>query len=625
VKLSARPLSIFRRPALAIVLLAGVLLPHAGAQQTHAAPTNAVPQASLFLAPPPLTSDKPEAPPLIDNPSPTITKDAEAAAPTTPTGTAAAVEPAEGPHQVQVAVPSPARFHDPAGDPDHLADHLLVVYNEKDPQSQSLALYYAKRRAIPEERVLALSCPMREEITRGEYEQTIQQPIVDDLLRHHWLDRHTVKAQTNAGTVEVSAATRNDIWAIVLMRGVPLKIAASPLPQPGLESQPELKTDAAAVDSELAMLPIAGLPLGGFVPNPFFDSANAGEVRAGPELATQLVLVTRLDGPTAFNVRRMIDDCISAEKNRLAGEAVIDSRGFTDAKNGYTEGDEWLRKARYLLAADGWPVFFDDHPETLPETSPVNQVALYLGWYTPTASGPWVTPPDRFVRGAIAYHLHSYSAWTVRSTTENWVGPLIDHGADATMGTVYEPYLELTPHLDIFTRRLLDGNSFAEAAYASQLGLSWMTTVVGDPLYRPFQKPIEEAVAAATSDSHREWLLLQQVEQKLADHPPTDAAALEAAFTVPGAGPILAEHLGDLLQKLSDPAAPADARKAYESALKASTAPIDCIRIGLKLAQLEAAQNQNDEAQAELKSLRDSYPVDAIRFGVPGARPMGGK
>ena len=34
------------------------------------------------------------------------------------------------------------------------------------------------------------------------------------------------------------------------------------------------------------------------------------------------------------------------------------------------------------------------------------------------------------------------------------------------MGNVYEPYLALTPHLDVFTKRLLDGDSFAEAAYA---------------------------------------------------------------------------------------------------------------------------------------------------------------
>ena len=45
----------------------------------------------------------------------------------------------------------------------------------------------------------------------------------------------------------------------------------------------------------------------------------------------------------------------------------------------------------------------------------------------------------------------------------------------------------LTPHLDIFHDRLRAGFTFAESAYMSQRVLSWMTTFVGDPLYRPFK------------------------------------------------------------------------------------------------------------------------------------------
>ena len=38
----------------------------------------------------------------------------------------------------------------------------------------------------------------------------------------------------------------------------------------------------------------------------------------------------------------------------------------------------------------------------------------------------------------------------------------------------------------VFFTRWLKGFSFGEAAYASQPVLSWQTTVIGDPLYRPF-------------------------------------------------------------------------------------------------------------------------------------------
>jgi hypothetical protein len=315
----------------------------------------------------------------------------------------------------------------------------------------------------------------------------------------------------------------------------------------------------------------------------------------------------------------MIDDCLYAEKNRLAGLAVIDSRGLTDVKDGYISGDIWLRGARDSLIQDGWDVKFDDKPEVLPATDPCNQVALYLGWYAGKATGPWITPPHRFVPGAIAYHLHSYSASTVRSETSNWVGPLIAHGADATMGMVYEPYLALTPHEDIFTRRLLQGDYFAEAAYASERALSWMLTVVGDPLYRPFRQPLDSALAQAgvPHTKHDDWLLLQKVRRELvAGQIEATTDSLQQALDVPGAGAVAEEGLGDLLQNLHDPAAGPSAEQAYQKALTGETIPVDRIRVGLKLAQYYSNHGLDSRAQDELDTLRELYPEEAKHFGV---------
>jgi hypothetical protein len=55
-----------------------------------------------------------------------------------------------------------------------------------------------------------------------------------------------------------------------------------------------------------------------------------------------------------------------------------------------------------------------------------------------------------------------------------------------TLGTVYEPYLTLTAHLDIFQNRLMEGFTFAESAFMSMAALSWMNVALGDPLYRPY-------------------------------------------------------------------------------------------------------------------------------------------
>jgi uncharacterized protein (TIGR03790 family) len=514
---------------------------------------------------------------------------------------------------------TPLHESNPMGQEEDLAAHLLVVYNANDPDSQGLAQYYAAQRQIPAERVLAISSPVTEEITRAQYDDTIRSPIISYLIQKDWMAREPQHVQVGEHFLDLLVATRNDIWAIVLMRGVPLKIAPDPSDEDSMEYEPELQTNAAAVDNELALLPVFGLPRGGYVPNIFFDDQMAGIKRMGPELARNMVLVTRLDGPKPSDVRRMIDDTLYAEKNRLAGLAVVDTRGLTDVKDAYTSGDIWLRGARDSLVQDGWDVKFDDKPDLLPATDPCDQVALYLGWYHDGAIGPWVTPPNRFVRGAIAYHLHSFSAATVRSETVGWVGPLIAHGADATMGMVYEPYLSLTPHEDIFARRLLQGDYFAEAAYASEKGLSWMLTVVGDPLYRPFRLPLDSALAQAKKlhTEHDDWLLVQKVQREIvAGKIAANSDSLKRALDVPGAGAVAEEVLGDLLEKLNQSAAGPAAEQAYKKALAGETVSVDRIRVGLKLAQYYGNHGQDARAQAELDALRELDPEDAKRFGV---------
>lgn len=500
--------------------------------------------------------------------------------------------------------------------PDDLPSHLLVVYNSSDPDSLSLAAYYAARRGIALDHVLGIDCSKNEEISRDDYNRTIREPIISYIYKRGWMTRRSELVRVGSRSMNLLVATHNDVWAIVLMRGVPLKITNDATDTSSLQTSGALATNAAAVDSELALLPVFGLPLGGFVPNPFFDGFTHGTGRVGPDLANKLILVTRLDGPTPADVRRIIDDSIYAEQHRLAGLAVVDSRGLQDVKNPYTLGDIWLRDARDLLNQDGWPVKFDASPDVLSATDPCNQVAFYLGWYHDGATGPWITPPNRFVRGAIAYHLHSFSATTVRSTTQGWVGPLIAHGAAATMGCVYEPYLDLTPHLEIFTRRLLAGNYFAESAYASEPGLSWMTTVVGDPLYRPFRESLDDALAETTDHTaHHDWLLLQTVQREIVSGQLTPTVEnLEQQLDVPGA--VAEEGLGDLLEKLHDPDAMTAAETAYGKAAALDGQPVDRIRVGLKLAQAYANCGQGDQAQEELRSLRELYPVDAGRFGV---------
>ena len=55
--------------------------------------------------------------------------------------------------------------------------------------------------------------------------------------------------------------------------------------------------------------------------------------------------------------------------------------------------------------------------------------------------GRWSRSGFRFNRGAIAYHLQSFSGAAIRDPKTHWVGPLLAHGACVTAGAVYEPFL----------------------------------------------------------------------------------------------------------------------------------------------------------------------------------------
>jgi uncharacterized protein (TIGR03790 family) len=354
----------------------------------------------------------------------------------------------------------------------------LVVYNKTDPSSVSLAAYYAKRRGIPPDHIVGLNCPGSEEITRAQYDDTIADPLRAIFTERGWWH---APADPN------SPVSDNMIRFIALMRGIPLKIAGV-ADYPGDEftgKQQALDNNAAAVDSELSTLGVRTRKISGPMRNLYYKSFT-------PFMDTALapfMLVCRLDGPTVQTVENMIDGAITAERRGLLGFAYVDLRGITSGP--MAEGDQWLATAAVDLRQYGLPVIWDNSPNLIPADFPMDHTAVYLGWYAGSVQGPMARDDFHFEPGAIAVHIHSYSAYTLRDPKAYWCAPLLAHGAAATLGNVYEPYLDLTPHLDVFIDRLRNGLNFAESAYASVPAVSWMTTFVGDPLYRPFG-PIDE-------------------------------------------------------------------------------------------------------------------------------------
>jgi uncharacterized protein (TIGR03790 family) len=507
----------------------------------------------------------------------------------------------------------------PSNLPD-LAAHTLVVFNQADPDSRSLAETYAKARSIPADRVIGLTCALTEEITRTDFESTIRKPLEELFQSRGWMKR-TDNFLPNPvlgleGNVPVQQSKENPIWIMVLMRGMPLKIAEDPTVLAPENLMSQLRANAASVDSELALLPIQGLPLYGLIANPYFADKRIRPFTSF--FANYLIMVTRLDGPSPGIVRRMIQDAVEVEKTELTGRAFFDLRSIEKKDDPYRLGDEWIERAALLFQARGFEVEIDRRAEVAPKYAPWDQIAFYAGWYTGDFQGPFELPTARFRRGAIAYHIHSFSAETVRSETKNWVGPLLSHGATATMGAVYEPYLRFTPDISLFVSALLSGLSFAEAAYQSQLSLSWMVTFVGDPLYRPFPRNFYENLdAAQTVDSpDLPWFRLRKVRllANAGSLSETKTAVAKLVEDFPK-NEIILEGGADIYKDLNEKK---DATELYEKALDlvGEREPRDRLRLLMKLAELNRRDDKPKEALKLYEKLMVEYPEAAKSLGL---------
>lgn len=362
-----------------------------------------------------------------------------------------------------------------------LSSQTLVIFNSSDPDSSELAKYYAARRGIPEDHVVGLACPVTEEISREEYNEQIAKPLRAIFKEKNWwtLRSEAAMASGRRGS-EGAAIADSAIRFVALIRGVPLKIREQPGHVGDVQDAgtPMGRTNAASVDSELTVLALNTPQISGLLRNPYFDHFS----RFVDAMLSPMMLVSRLDGPAPGDVTRMIDDSVRAERMGLWGWACVDARGVTDA--GYKEGDEWLFTAAKLLRDKNLPVLADRQEPLFPAGMVLPRMAIYLGWYAGDFSG--AITGSRFEPGAVACHIHSFSAATLRSATTGWCGPVIAAGAAATLGNVYEPYLGFTADLGIFMERLLRGWTIAESSWAATRELSWMTVTIGDPLYRPF-------------------------------------------------------------------------------------------------------------------------------------------
>ncbi len=386
---------------------------------------------------------------------------------------------------------------------------VWILVNKNVPESRQVADHYIAKRGVPKGNVITLDLPKTEDITRAEYETKLAGPV-----------RAALKEKKDAAKV------------LVTTYGVPLRVGRQ---SPSAEEKAELdkirpqlaaarktveelekakdadktKLDEAreavnkfqaieralshpeshaSVDSELMLLWWPSYRFDRWVPNPLYFQASEGYRKAVPPV----ILTSRLDGPTVDIVKGLIDDAVAVEAKGLSGNVVIDARGIgfnaktgNDTGHGYGGYDQSMRDAAALLEKAGMKVTLDDKQPVL-AAGAAKDVAIYCGWY----SHAKFVDSCEFVPGAVAWHLASSEAVTLRRPDSTvWCPNLLKKGVCATIGPVAEPYTVGFPKPAEFYGFLATGEYTLVESYArSQLFCSWMSVLVGDPLYNPFKK-----------------------------------------------------------------------------------------------------------------------------------------
>lgn len=424
-------------------------------------------------------------------------------------------------------------------------ERIVVVANEADADSLAIAEHYIGLRSIPADNLILISCSKGENIDWDAFVETIFNPLRKTLIEREWIKGALSDKVDSEGRV-VLASLGHTIDFMVVCR-IPLRISND---KERLEKtadqhiQKQFNVNQAAVDSELALLAAMDTPTVAFVKNPLFGVADP------PSLTMeQVIRVARLDGPSVEAAMSLVDNAILAEGQGMMG------RGYIDLGGPHPKGNEWISEAGMQVESLHYPTSWDRESASFGYKQRFDAPAFYFGWWQHNIEGVVAERDYRFPPGAVGWHLHSFSATTLRQSKRRWSGPLVARGLTATVGNVYEPYLELTHHPHGFMEGLIKGMSAGEAAYYALPSLSWMTIFLGDPLYQPLKVTLDDQLEALDpDDAYSQYIVLRKMEGLKQDEGTEAAFAYGKRLFHQAPGLALAYELAKLAQMDGDAA-----------------------------------------------------------------------
>lgn len=327
------------------------------------------------------------------------------------------------------------------------AHRVLVVVNESSPESVEVAGYYIAKRKIPKENVLRVKCSTQDNMEYDEFEKALRKPIKDKIYD-----------------------SKNPIDFVLLTKGIPIR----------LHSNGGYSVDGhiAAMDLPIEPIDKPEAPQVRRSINPYFNK-NDSFSRAKYDF----VLVTRLDGYTVSDCKRLVDNSVDAKAEK--GPFFFDEAGNRNG-SGYADMQQTLARAGAVLKAKG----FDAEVETTNTfVAPARKLAGYASWGSNDgAFDPEAYRSLQFKPGALAETFVSTSGRTFHRTTggQSLIADLIANGVTGVKGYVSEPFTFALAKPDILFDRYTSGFTLAESFYAASMVIKWKDVVIGDPICRPY-------------------------------------------------------------------------------------------------------------------------------------------
>lgn len=362
------------------------------------------------------------------------------------------------------------------------ATNVLVLFNADSPDGAEVADYYAQTH--PGVTLLGLNGVS----------------TLEEVDQDHYLN--VIRPQVLAGLT-------SDIDVIVTTKGLPLRIknnVSNPGTYPGWRGEPfgvpilgDWWKNYSSLESELTRIdlidsaemmgdqaaflspPSFPFPTDHHASNPYFNATQAFD-RDDPGVEG-IRLAARLDGFTVSDVKGMIDRAQTAFTLPSQQLVVVDDDPTAPAAT----VDRMPQLAFNVLEPLGQTMVYDD---TIADIVDAPLPVIGYVSHGAHAAGPGYIDNLRFdlANGAVFHTWESVNAFSFVEGNNKYgqglVGEWIAAGGTAALGHVQEPTASAATvaNEDIFWRRLLGGSTLAEAAWAATPQLSFVNTVIGDPL-----------------------------------------------------------------------------------------------------------------------------------------------